>query len=188
MSRSLLLVATAAATLMSASLASTAEPESKVNEARQFAIECRLVDATSGKQQAQLCPKVTVFEHQRAAFSNLVQRPFVVAVSPTADKAQKPHIEVLPEGVTIDLACHSNGQASVTLDVTIEQSKIGDVEVIKVDDQTSIQQPRMAIAKSRHFIAAKGGAPFAIPLDNQPLEKSKRWADFVIIELHGTEK
>ena len=171
------------AVLLVASMARSAEPEASSADTRQFAIECRLIDASSGKQIVQVCPKVTLFEHQKASISDLVLRPFVIAASPAGDNARQPHIEVLPEGVTIDLACHANGPDSVTLDVTIETPKIVAVDEIKVDERTSVQQPRVEIAKSRHFALCKDGEPLTIALDGRKSGKSKRWAEFVVREL-----
>ncbi len=178
---SLLLVCVAV--LLATSGARAAEPQSPVNYDRQFAIQCRLIDASSGKQQVQACPKVTVFEHQRASIVDLVQRPFVIAASPAGGKAQQPHIVVLPEGLAIDLACHANGASSVTLDVTIEQPKIVDVDEVQVDAQTTVQQPRVEIAKCRHFAICKSGEPLTIALDGRKFGTSKRWAEFVIREV-----
>lgn len=182
---SLLLVCIAV--LLAASLARAAEPQSPVNYDRQFAIECRLIDASSGKQEVQACPKLTVFEHQRVSIVDMVQRPFVIAVSPAGDNAQQPQIVVLPEGLAIDLACHANGASSVTLDVTIEQPKIVDVDEVQVDAQTTVQQPRVEIAKSRHFAICKSGEPLTLALDGRKLGKSKRWAEFVIREINDTQ-
>jgi hypothetical protein len=181
MTRSWLLLICVAVLL--AASGARAEPQSPVNYDRRFAVECRLVDASSGKQQVQACPNVTVFEHQRVSIVDLVQRPFVVAVSPPDGNAQQPHIAMLPEGVTFELACHANNAGSVTLDVTIEQSKIVAVEVVQIDDQTNIQQPRVKIAKTRHFAVAKSGEPLTIALDERKPGKSKRWAEFVVREV-----
>ena len=180
---SLLLVCIAE--LLVASQARAAEPKDADIGTRQFAIECRLIDASSGKRQVQACPKVTVFEHQRASIVDMVQRPFVIAASPAGGNAQQPHIVVLPEGLAIDLACHANGSGSVTLDVTIEQPKIVDVDEVQVDAQTTVQQPRVEIAKSRHFAVCKSGEPLTIALDGRKPGKSKRWAEFVVREIQG---
>jgi hypothetical protein len=184
MSRYSVLIASYAALLLTFPLRA-ADPKVADVGTRQFAVECRIVDATSGKQQVQTCPKVTVFEHQRASMVDQVQRPFVIAASPAGDKACKPHIVVLPEGLAIDLACHANGPVSVTLDVTIEQPKIVDVDEVQVDAQTTVQQPQVVIAKSRHFAICKGGEPLTITLDGRKLGKSKRWAEFVVREIAG---
>jgi hypothetical protein len=187
MSRSSLPLASIALLLSAAPLAAV-EPEAAVNDARQFHVECRITDATSGKRQVRQCPKVTLFEHQKAAISDLVLRPFVIAVSPAGDGAPKPQIEVLPEGLTIDLCCHGSEAGSVTLDVTLEESKITKVRVAKLDDKTSVQQPQVEIVKRRQFLQAESGSPFTISLDGQPAGKSKRWADFVVIELGSSAK
>jgi hypothetical protein len=176
------------AVLLFPGLAPADETENASLGTRQFAIECRLIDASSGKQQVQVCPNVTVFEHQRASLSELVLRPFVVAVSTGGDKTQQPHVTALPEGVTIDVACHANGPGSVTLDVTIEQPKIVAVEVVQIDERTNVQQPQVKIAKTRHFAVAKSGEPLTIALDERKPGKSKRWAEFVVRELPGETK
>jgi len=160
-----------------------AESSSRSHEKREFAIEIRLVDCTKGKEEAHSCPKVTLFEGQRATISDLVQRPFVVAASPASDNARQPCIEVVSEGLTIDMVCHANGGGSVTLDATVEQSKIEKVDVVKIDEATSVQQPHVEIAKSRHFVTTKTGERFTIPLDGRKAGESQRRAVIMIREI-----
>ncbi|MEX2175577.1 MAG: hypothetical protein WD872_14535 [Pirellulaceae bacterium] len=180
-----IIFAAATLALLVVGTACQADEPAALVEPRQFDVEFRIIDASSGKQQVQLCPKVTVFEHQRVSIVDQVQRPFVIAASPAGGNAQQPHIVVLPEGLAIDLACHANGTGSVTLDVTIEQPKIVDVDEVKVDAQTTVQQPRVEIAKSRHFAICKSGQPLTIALDGRKADKSKRWAEFVVREIHS---
>lgn len=186
MSRLTLVVASVVSFLATCYLSRAAEPakatEVVVDKTRQFVVECRIIDTTCGKHQATVCPKVTIFEDKRATITDLVQRPFVIAVS---DKGgvYEPVIEVLPEGWTIEVCCHSNGNAKATLDVTLEHASIVKVDVEKLDGTTNIQRPQVALAKTRQFAAVRSGKPFTIPLDGKPLTESKRWADFVVIDL-----
>lgn len=184
MSRRLLLVLTGVLTMLLPALAaSAADPLAKAEtSAREFAIECRIVDASSGKKQFQACPKVTLFEHQPATISNLTSRPFVVAVKPTGNDAVEPIIEVLDEGWTIDVRCHANNHGKYTLDLTIAESQIADVVEAAINDATTVQQPRLEVTKRRHFVDAKDGERFTISLDGRPALKSRRWAELVVRE------
>lgn len=160
-----------------------AEPEAaKRDEPRQFAIECRIVDRSSDEAKALACPKVTVFAHKRATISELIQRPFVVAVSDT-DGGKQPVIEVLSDGWTIDLACHASGPKHVTVDLTIEEMRIVDVEVRRVDGDTNIQVPQVDHSKLRRFVTRKPGESFIVALDGKPPAESNRYAEFVVNEL-----
>jgi hypothetical protein len=170
------------ATLLATFPLRAAEPKDADIGTRQFAIECRIVDATKGKQQIQACPKVTLFEHQPATISNLVHRPFVVAVKPAGNDAVEPIIAVLDEGWTIDLCCHANNHGKYTLDLTIAELRIEDVQVEEINDTITVQQPRMESTKRRHFVAAQDGQRFTIPLDDRPAGKSRRWAELVVAE------
>ncbi len=183
MSRRLRIVLASIGLLLPAFVVLAANPSAKPEATgREFAIECRIVDATSGKQQIQTCPKVTLFEHQPATISNLTRRPFVVAVKPAASGAMEPIIEILDEGWTIDVRCHANNHAKYTLDLTIAESLIEDVQEAAINDTTTVQQPWLKVTKRRHFAAAKDGERFTVPLDDRPVGKSRRWAEVVVRE------
>jgi hypothetical protein len=152
------------------------------DDVREFAIECRIVDATGRQEQIETCPKVTVFEHQAASIKNLTSRPFVVAVRDKGKEAAEPIIEVLDEGWTFDLCCHGNGRGKCTLDVTICELAIAGVEVAAVNAQTSVQQPRQDVTKRRHFVAAADGERLTIALDGKPAGKSRRYAELIVRE------
>lgn len=158
------------------------KPDVDAGDARQFTIECRLVDESGAKRSVSICPRVTVFEHQRATISDQVKRPFVVAVAPRGD-AHEPIIEVLPEGWTIEVACHACGGNKATLDVTLERSQITKVDVEAFDAKTNVQRPQVALTKSRHFQTVRSGEPLTIPLDGKPLADSQLRADLVVIDL-----
>lgn len=157
-------------------------PANASGDARQFCIECRVIDASGTKQAVTICPRVTVFEHNRATITDQVKRPFVVAVTPRGD-AFEPIIEVLPEGWTIDVACHASGGDRATLDITLERSQITKVDVEALDAKASVQRPQLALLKTRHFQTVRSGEPLTIPLDGKPLADSKLKADLVVIDL-----
>ena len=76
-------------------------------------------------------PKVTLFNGQSSRIEDRVQRPFVVGVEPAAKggkTALKPRIEVISEGMTIDLRPVARKDGSIELDFGIELSHIRDVE------------------------------------------------------------
>lgn len=165
-----------------------AESTDGTSAKREFAMEIRLLERVAGKEQVQSLPKVTLFEGQRATISDLVQRPFVVAVSPQSDASLRPCIEVVSEGLTLDLVCHANGPDSVTLDATAEQSKIVKVDAVQIDEDTSIQQPHVKIAKSRHFVTTNTGKVFTIPLDGRKAGSSQRRAVITIREVRSATR
>jgi len=150
---------------------------------RQYTVECRIVDSSSGKPLSVAAPKVVVFEHKTATITDHVQRPFVVAASPTAEGGQEPAIAVLTEGWTIELTCHASGPGHVTLDLTIEESQVVGVDVREVDDEISIQSPRVKFTKLRKFVTKRPGESFTVALDGKSKATSKRRAEFVITEL-----
>lgn len=169
----------------SAAFVTADEPDAAIkhaDNARQFTIECRVIDESGAKRSVSLCPRVTVFEHQRATITDQVKRPFVVAVAPRGD-AFEPIIEVLPEGWTIEVACHACAGNKATLDVTLERSQITKVDVEALDAKTNVQRPQVALTKSRHFQTVRSGEPLTIPLDGKPLADSQLKVDLVVIDL-----
>lgn len=158
----------------------SAEPTAANAEPRKYIVEFRIVKSTEAGEQTLGRPKIGVVENRKASFSVLSDRPFVVAVSPTDSGAFEPVVETLSEGRKIDLACYSTGTSHVTLDVTIEETQIVDVGVKEIDDEISIQEPRVEITKVRRFVTGRLGETLVIPLDGKSSADSKKRAEVVV--------
>jgi hypothetical protein len=160
-----------------------AEPaDDAAGKERAYVVESRLIDKRSGKEQSRRGPRMTVFEGQKANVNDLVQRPFVVAVSPP-DGSLKPVIEVLNDGWRVDYVCHASGPDHVLLDLTIERAEISEVKELKLAEGITVQQPQVAIAKARRFESVRPGEPVMIPLDGKPDEKSELGVELVVTRM-----
>lgn len=184
MRRHLLAALSVALLSLANSPAISAEPAENVKTPpRKYVIECRIVDASSGSDQTISRPKIALVEHRKASFRVQVERPFVIAVSPAKDGAHEPIIELVREGRTFEFAYHASGSNHVTLDLAIEETQIVDVEVKKVDDEISIQVPKIEITRLRRFVTGRPGETLIVPLDGKSAADSKRRAEFVVAQL-----
>ncbi len=128
-----------------------------------YCVRCRFVDA---KGSVLFAPTLGLEDGKEGIVSNGSQTPFVVGFT-TENKVKQPHIVVLSEGTSIHVSVVSEaGQEATgaTLDVTIEQSKIGDVDTTTVDPKTAIQIPHIAFQKKRVIDFVKYGKVMTIPM------------------------
>jgi len=128
-----------------------------------YCVRCRFVDA---KGSVLFAPTLGLDEGKEGIVSDCSQTPFVVGFT-TENKVKQPHIVVLSEGTIIHVSVVSEaGQeaSGATLDVTVEQSKIGDVDTKKVDPKTAIQIPHIAFQKKRAIDFVKFGKIMTIPM------------------------
>ena len=131
-----------------------------------YIVRCRLVN---GKGPDIYLPPNGIYDGQEGGVEYLSQTPFVVGF--TTDKTDKnvkqPHIVVLSEGTVIHVSVMSEaGQEAngATLDVTVEQSKIGDVDTKNINPKTTIQVPHIAVQKKRVIDFVKYGKIMTIPM------------------------
>ena len=162
-----------------ASSATTAEPAANVKN-QPYEVKFRFLELGEDGERVVGSPTIAVREHRRASFRVQEDRPFVVAVSPAEGDALEPTVEIVSTGRQIELACHSSVKGQVTLDVTIEETIIGDVRVKELDKQTSIQEPQIEIHKVRKFVTGPIGETLIVALDGKSPEKSKKWAEIVV--------
>ena len=168
---------------------SLADENSKPAAVPSYTVTCKLIDRTKvdGAPEAMTPPKVSVRDGKTAQIVNQVQRPFVVAASPIVGDdevtAHQPVIAVLSEGVTVDFRVNTNGSGLVTLDLTIEEQTIVDVEIKEVvPGKVAIQSPRLRLTKQRVFELVKLGQPISIALDGKDVKESKRLLEFVVTQ------
>jgi len=124
----------------------------------QYCVQCRILDA---KDNVLMCPKVIVTDGHRAVVSIMSQAPFVTAVTSTGGVA-KPHIQVISEGTTIELTVIGQPKDTATVDVTVEQSKIGEVAV-----KNGRQSVQVDAQKKRLVECVSLGKTLTIPIGNQ---------------------
>ena len=130
-----------------------------------YNVKCRLIDANGSVVVA---PTVNLKDGQEGSISDHSTTPFVIAVTTVKNVAQ-PYIVVLNEGTLIHVTVVSvAGQrpSGATLDVTVEQSKIGDVGTKTVGDAT-VQIPHIVFQKKRVFDFVKYGEIMTIPMGNK---------------------
>ncbi len=128
-----------------------------------YCVRCRFVDA---KGSVLFAPTLGLEDGKEGIVSDCSQTPFVVGFT-TENKVKQPHVVVLSEGTSIHVSVVSEaGQEATgaTLDVTIEQSKIGDVDTKNVDPKTAIQIPHIAFKKKRAIDFVKYGKVMTIPM------------------------
>ncbi len=128
-----------------------------------YCVRCRFVDA---KGSVLFAPTLGLEDGKEGVVSDGSQTPFVVGFT-TENRVKQPHIVVLSEGTVIHVSVVSEaGQEATgaTLDVTVEQSKIGDVDTKKVDPKTAIQVPHIAFQKKRVIDFVKYGEVMTIPM------------------------
>ena len=127
-----------------------------------YCVRCRLVDAKGSV----LAPALALEDGKEGIVSDCSQTPFVVGFT-TDKKMKQPHIVVLSEGTLIHVSVVSEAgheASGATLDVTVEQSKIGDVDTKNIDPKTAIQIPHIAFHKKRVIDFVKYGKIMTIPM------------------------
>ena len=168
--------------LLVASLSLAAEPAAVKKSEHEFRVECRLVDTEAAGKPVCILSTAKVSEHEEATLHEPNQRPFVIAASPEG-KVVKPTIAVLPEGFSIRVKCHLSGSKHITLDTTIEQTRIEAVEENKLSETLTIQEPQVEVAKTRLFKTVHLGEPMEVELDGLPNHKLQ--LGFVVIQLNS---
>ena len=106
-------------------------------------------DAQTNTLQA---PKITMFPGQRGAISDGSQRPFVTSVRPVTKDGKtivEPVIEILTEGLSIDLTMSIDGR-QIDMQSAISFSEIGDVDTFTfvpegTDKEATVQVPERRV-------------------------------------------
>ncbi len=99
-------------------------------------------------------PKVTLFNGQTAVIADLVQRPFVTAVEPQPDGTLRPVVEVLDNGVKIQLVPVVGDDETIELSFDVNVSQIGDVAAAALqyrsgEQRTNVKVDVPTVAKTR---------------------------------------
>ena len=135
----------------------TRQPQSQPTQ--RYSVLCRWIDA---KGAIVMAPKLTLSEGQKGTVADTAQSPFVTGVT-TVGKTHESHIVVIQEGSIVEMTVAGRQPNGATVDVTVEQSKIGDVETKKVGPDTSVQIPHVELHKKRVIDFVKFGESLAIP-------------------------
>jgi hypothetical protein len=126
--------------------------------AKLYVIKVWLIDE---KGIALAAPRMTTHEDQEVSMEDCSQSPFVIGVSSTED-GKKPHIVVLKEGTAIKATIAGPKFDGATLDITVERSKIGNVDTKEVGSDEKIQLPSLETQKKRIIDFVKYGEIFSI--------------------------
>lgn len=131
------------AILFCGAVASAAEPKHGTSgDARFYRIECRIITTDdAGKTTSLMAPTIQVREGVPANIKDVTQTPFVTGVI-SKDGREEARITVLKEGMTIEATVFHDSDGRVTIDATIETSKITGVETKPIGKSDSRQCPR----------------------------------------------
>ena len=127
---------------------------------KRYGVLCRWVDVDGAIVMA---PKLGVAENQKGMVSNTTESPFVIGLTPDG-KAQRPHIVVIQEGSSVEVTVAGRQPSGATVDVTIEQSKIGEVGTKTIGPNSTVPIPQVDISKKRVIDFVKYGEVLSIPL------------------------
>jgi hypothetical protein len=107
---------------------------------------------------------MTSSEGRKILVRDVLQSPFVTGITAVQGGAKSPNIVVLDEGTVVEVTVAGRQPAEATVDVTVEQSWIGDVKTKEVAPGMLVQVPKVDIHKKRVIDFVKFGAPLVIPL------------------------
>ena len=125
-----------------------------------YGVLCRWIDA---KGEVVMAPKLKLPENQKGIVSSMTKRPFVIGTTPEG-KAQRPHIVVIEDGLSIEVTVAGRHPDGASIDVTVEESKILDIGTKKIAPDTTIQIPHVDNQKKRIVDFVKYGEVFSIRL------------------------
>ena len=145
-----------------------------------YVVECRLVTKSAeGKREVVMGPRLVVPEGQPGVVNEVRQTPVVASVRRTRS-GEEPRITILKEGTSIDFTVYAEGEGWVTLDATIETSKITD---LKTKEAAGGRQRQCALVESRRVRVlelAPVGKQFAVPLAATADGEPRRTVEFVV--------
>jgi len=139
------------------------EDHNDTSSLQPFGVLCRWIDVQGAMV---FFPKLKLPENQKETVSSTTVRPFVVGATPEG-RANRPHIVAVHDGLWVEISLVGRRSDGASVDITVEQSKIGRVETKKVGDDLTIQQPRVDIIKKRVLDFLKYGEVFSIPIGDK---------------------
>ena len=139
---------------------------------QQYNVTYRLRGGPYGPGEKGTSLSTVVSDGQQAGLYDLSQTPFVTGVVPVTDPRTKqvvdqPYIVVLEEGTRVKMIVSGQASGGVTVDLTVEQSKITEVREKEVAPRTVIQLPSMETYKKRVFDFVKFGHTLVVPLGDK---------------------
>lgn len=171
---SLLAVSTFLAGSLQATLGDEKNPDR--SSPKRYGVLCRWIDADGAMVMA---PKLDLSENQKGTVSNTTPSPFVTGVTPEGT-AQRPHIVVIQDGSWIEVTVAGRQPDGATIDVTVERSKIGNVETKKIAPNSTVQIPHVDISKKRVIDFVKYGEILSIPLGEKGSQEAASRVELVI--------
>lgn len=127
-----------------------------------------VMQALEGDTRSNLisCPKVTLFDRQKAVVADTVQRPFVIGVKQNAAGESEPSIRVVTEGLTVRLHPQIESENRLRLSCGVTFSDIHDVETTTIplagEEPITLQVPEVATMKIDSLVALEDGKTLAI--------------------------
>ncbi len=139
---------------------------------QQYNVTYRLRGGAYGPGEKGTSLSTVVSDGRQAGLYDLSQTPFVTGVVPVTDPRTKqvvdqPYIVVLEEGTRVKVIVSGQASSGVTVDLTVEQSKITEVREKEVAPGTVIQLPGMETYEKRVFDFVNFGDTLVIPLGDK---------------------
>jgi hypothetical protein len=152
----------------------------QVIQEKLYVVECRIVKKLpDGKKDVLIGPRVTIDDGRTAVVNNVTQTPIVASVAQKRG-GEEPRITVLKEGTTIELTVHSEGDGWVTLDASIETSKIADLKTKDAGEGRHRQCARVESRRVRVMELTAMGEEFAVPFVGHDGQDAHRTMEFVV--------
>ena len=116
-----------------------------------YAVSCRFIDE---KDRTSTSPTLFLRDGQEGFVSDLRQSPFVTGLTRVTDQetgevVRNPHIVVLKEGTKVTVAIAGQQPNGAVVDVTVERSKIANLNSKKLDPNTTVQLPHVDTCMKR---------------------------------------
>ena len=134
-------------------------------QGQRCAVSCRFINEDGITLNA---PTLLLRDGQEGFVSDLKESPFVTGVTQVIDRETKevvrmPHIVVLPDGTKVTVAVAGQQPNGASVDVTVERTKIGKVDIKQIDPDTTLQIPHIDTYKKRVIDFVRFGDKVVIP-------------------------
>ncbi len=130
-----------------------------------YAVSCRFIDE---KDRTSTSPTLFLRDGQEGFVSDLRQSPFVTGLTRVTDQetgevVRNPHIVVLKEGTKVTVAIAGQQPNGAVVDVTVERSKIANLNSKKLDPDTTVQLPHVDTCMKRVIDFVRLGDTLIVP-------------------------
>jgi hypothetical protein len=135
-----------------------------------------------GEPEKLEAPKVVVREGQRAIVRDEWQSPIVTAVK-AENGAKNPVIQVLDQGITLNITAYGNHDGRITVDAAAELSHIGPVEAKNGRQTTEVKSQR-----TRKIDCVAPGEKLVVALDPPENSAARHWVEIVVTEANAEQE